>query len=56
MSKDMVTSFRIDYYVWKKARLYAMANDMTMKDFIEHLINKELEEMTIARATKGEKR
>jgi predicted DNA-binding ribbon-helix-helix protein len=44
MSKDVVTSFRVDGELWHKARVYAVENKMTIKELIENLLRIELKE------------
>jgi hypothetical protein len=44
MAKDVVTSFRVDGDLWKKARIYAIENGVTMKELIESLLRIELKE------------
>lgn len=44
MSKDIVTSFRVDSELWKRARIYVVEHEITIRDFIESLIRQELEE------------
>ncbi|MEM0134534.1 MAG: hypothetical protein QXU18_04810 [Thermoplasmatales archaeon] len=44
MSKDVVTSFRVDSDLWKKARIYAVEHEITIRNFIESLVRQELEE------------
>ena len=41
--KDIITSFRIDEDLWKKAKIYAIKQGMTIREFIEFLLRKELE-------------
>lgn len=47
MGKDVVTSFRVDEELWKKARIYAIKNGMTMKKLLETLLRMELNENRI---------
>ena len=47
MGKDIVTSFRVDEELWKKARIYAIKNGMTMKKLLETLLRMELNENRI---------
>ena len=47
MAKDVVTSFRVDAELWKKARIYAIENGLTMKKLIETLLRTELKENRI---------
>lgn len=47
MTKDVVTSFRVDANLWKKARIYAIENGITMKMLIETLLKMELREKRI---------
>ncbi len=47
MAKDLITSFRIDSDLWKKARIYALENGISAKDLVETLIKRELEERKI---------
>lgn len=49
MARDVVTSFRVDEELWHKARVYAVANKMTMKELIENLLMIELKENTVKR-------
>ena len=44
MSNDIITSFRVDSELWKKARIYAVEHEITIRNFIERLIRLELEE------------
>ena len=44
MSKEVVTSFRVDSELWKKARIYVVEHEITIRNFIESLIQQELEE------------
>lgn len=43
MGKDIVTSFRIDEDLWKEAKIYAIEEGMTLKELIEGLLKRELE-------------
>jgi len=52
MTRDVITSFRVDAELWKKARIYAIENEMTMKKLIETLLKMELQEKRI-RELKG---
>lgn len=52
MSKDQVTSFRIDSELWKKARVYALENGLSAKDLVETLIRQELQERNIEKRKK----
>ncbi|MEM2704788.1 MAG: hypothetical protein QXR45_16705 [Candidatus Bathyarchaeia archaeon] len=54
MGKDIVTSFRVDEELWKKARIYAIENGLTMKELIETLLKIELEENRIKQKLKSE--
>lgn len=47
MAKDIVTSFRVDEELWKKARIYAIQNDLTMRKLLELLLTTELKENRI---------
>jgi predicted HicB family RNase H-like nuclease len=47
MGKDIVTSFRVNEELWREARIYALKNDMSIKDLIEELIRRELKEQTL---------
>lgn len=47
MGKDVVTSFRVDADLWKKARIYAIKNGITMKALLENLLRQELEEQRL---------
>lgn len=44
MGKDIVTSFRVNEELWKRTRIYALENDMTVKKLMESLLNMELKE------------
>ena len=44
MSNDIITSFRVDSELWKKARIYVVEHEITIRNFIESLIRQELEE------------
>ena len=56
MGKDIVTSFRVDEQLWKKARIYAIENGLTMKKLLEMLLRIELKENKIKEKMKeGEK-
>ncbi len=56
MGKDVVTSFRVDGKLWKKARIYAIENDLTMRKLVETLLRIELKENRIKeKLKKGEK-
>ena len=44
MAKDVVTSFRVNEDLWKKARIHAIENGITMKELIESLLRTELKE------------
>lgn len=52
MTRDVVTSFRVDAELWKKARIHAIENGITMKKLIETLLRMELKEKRI-RELKG---
>lgn len=54
MGKDIVTSFRVDEDLWKRARIYAIENGLTMKKLIETLLRMELEERRIEQKLKSE--
>jgi predicted HicB family RNase H-like nuclease len=53
MSKDVVTSFRVDSELWKKARIYAVEQEITIRNFIESLIRQELEERRLEEKLKN---
>lgn len=53
MSKDQVTSFRINSDLWKKARIYALENGLSAKDLVENLIRIELTERRIEKQKKS---
>ena len=56
MGKDIVTSFRVDEQLWRKARIYAIENGLTMKKLLEALLRMELKENRIKeKLRKGEK-
>ncbi|KXB03573.1 hypothetical protein AKJ45_01280 [candidate division MSBL1 archaeon SCGC-AAA261F19] len=44
MGEDIVTSFRVNEDLWKKARVHAIKNDTTMKEILETLLKVELKE------------
>lgn len=44
---DIITSLRIDKELWKRARIYAMQNNMTVKKLIEKLIREHLEKVEV---------
>jgi len=55
MAKEVVTSFRVDAKLWKKARIYAIQNEISMKKLIETLLRLELRENRIKeKLEKGE--
>jgi negative regulator of replication initiation len=39
----MVTSFRVDDGLWKKAKIHAIENGESMTDMMERLLKKEVE-------------
>jgi hypothetical protein len=47
MGKDVVTSFRVDEELWRKSRVYAIENKITMKELIETLLRMELKEKRV---------
>ena len=47
MTEDVVTSFRVDAELWRKARIYAIENGLTMKKLLETLLKIELKENRI---------
>ena len=53
MSREMVTSIRVDEELWRKARIYALENGLTMKGLIESLLREKLKG---EKKGKGEKR
>ena len=44
MSKDIVKNFQVDSELWKKAGIYSVEHEITIRDFIESSIMQELEE------------
>lgn len=42
MSREMVTSIRVDKELWRQARIYALENGVTMKELIESLLREKL--------------
>jgi len=42
MSRQMVTSIRVDEELWRQARIYALENDLTMKELLESLLRERL--------------
>jgi antitoxin component of RelBE/YafQ-DinJ toxin-antitoxin module len=44
MGRDVVTSFRVDEDLWREVRAYAVKHGLTVKQLIEFLLKKELEE------------
>ena len=53
MTKEVVTSFRVDAELWKKARIHAIENDVTMKKLIEILLRTELRENKLKEKLRG---
>jgi len=47
MGRDVVTSFRVDEDLWREFRAYAVKNGLTVKQLLEFLIKKELEEKRV---------
>ncbi len=47
MGEDVVTSLRVNEELWKKARIYAIENGLTMKKLLETLLEMELKEQRI---------
>jgi predicted DNA-binding ribbon-helix-helix protein len=43
MSKQTVTSIRIDEELWKEAKKYAIDEDVSLGELIEKLLKEELE-------------
>lgn len=54
VTRDVVTSFRVDAELWKKARIYAIENGITMKKLIETLLRMELKENRIRELKENE--
>ncbi len=54
MSKDMVTSLRINFDLWKRARVYSIENNISVKQLLETLIERELEEKRIKKELNNE--
>ena len=54
MGKDMVTSFRVNEELWKRTRVYAIENDLTVKKLMESLLKMELKEKKLAKEMKKE--
>lgn len=48
----MVTSFRVDAELWKEAKIYAIKNEITIKELLEILLKMELEEKRIMKELK----
>lgn len=44
MSKQIVTSIRVDEDLWKQAKIYAIERGTTLTELLENLLRKELEE------------
>jgi len=42
-SKETVTSIRVDEELWKEAKIHAIKKGMTLAEFLNELIRKELE-------------
>lgn len=42
-SKQIVTSIRVDKELWKKAKIHAIKRGITLAEFLNELIRKELE-------------
>jgi len=42
MSRQMVTSIRVDEKLWQQARIYALKNGLTMKELIDSLLREKL--------------
>jgi predicted DNA-binding ribbon-helix-helix protein len=42
MSKQTVTSIRVDEELWKEAKIYAIRNGITLADLLEKLLKEEL--------------
>jgi predicted HicB family RNase H-like nuclease len=43
MSKQIVTSIRVDEELWKEAKKYAIDTDISLAELIEKLLKEELE-------------
>jgi len=43
LSKQIVTSIRVDEELWKEAKIYAIKRGITLAEFLNELIRKELE-------------
>jgi predicted DNA-binding ribbon-helix-helix protein len=43
MSRQIVTSIRVDEELWKEAKKYAIDTDMSLAELIEKLLKEELE-------------
>lgn len=43
-----ITSLRIHPFIWKKAKVYAIENDVSMRELLEYLIVSELKEKNLA--------
>jgi len=56
MAKDVVTSFRVNEDLWKKARIYAIENGMTMKELLETLLRMELKENNVKKILREEEK
>ena len=44
---ERITSLRIHPLIWKKAKVYAIENDVSMREFLEFLIVSELREKNL---------
>ncbi|MEM2197267.1 MAG: hypothetical protein QW290_09330 [Sulfolobales archaeon] len=53
MGRSILTSFRVDEDLWRKARIYAIENGLTMKELVEALLKMELEEKRLSRSRGG---
>ena len=42
MGKEIVTSIRIDEDIWKKAKIIAIEEGITLKELLERLLKEEL--------------
>ena len=47
MGKEVVTSFRVDEELWRKVRVYAIENGLTVKKLLETLLKLELKEQRV---------
>ena len=51
--RNLILDFRVDSELWKKARIYAVEHEITVRNFIERLIRLELEERRLEEKLKN---